>query len=65
MSEENYETYCEFICIEERIHSILEQIVYIEGQSYWFHEDRPVSPNWFLPVVDEQGFPVTKRVRIN
>lgn len=60
MSEENYETYCEYICVESN-----PIASWVEGQIYYFHEDTPLSAFYFLPVVDEQGFPVTKRVRTN
>ena len=50
------QTYCEWICIQD-------DIKYIKGSTYWFHEDEAVDENTFMLVVDENDFPNTKTVR--
>lgn len=67
--EENYETYCEYLCIRYKLKNLGIQvtnmaITHYVDQTYWFHEDESVDYHYFLPVVDAEGFPVTKRVRV-
>ena len=58
--EPNLAAFNEWVCT--CCHHV-EQFCYIEGQSYWFHEDSPPPSKWFVLVVDETDTPIKKYVR--
>lgn len=60
--EENYQTCCEYLCVVS--HKETTGGTFQEGMLYYFHEDYPPPAKCFLPVVDPEGFPVTKTVRV-
>ena len=64
--EETTQIYYEWICVQSVCEYCLYDIeiyVYIEGQSYWFHEDCCPGEH-FLQVVDDNDLPIQKRVRV-
>lgn len=58
--EPNLAAFNEWICVESHYSGTLD--VYIEGKSYWFHEDAP-RDSYFKLVVDETDTPIKKLVR--
>lgn len=60
----NLAAFNEWICVKPlRDHQTLKQFIYIEGMSYWFHEDSLQDEKYFKLVVDETDTPIKKLVR--
>ena len=58
--EPNLAAFNEWVCIESHNSGTLD--VYVEGQSYWFHEDS-LPGEQFRLVVDQEDYPIKKLVR--
>lgn len=64
-NKEETQTFCEWICIKSHKDYSNERGFYVEGAAYYFHEDDPPLFEYFLPVIDSEGFPVTKTCRVD